>query len=341
MPRYQDDERDRRRRSRPSLSPNYAHSRRTNDEDRDRDSRRSKDDRSAVKDRRRPSRSPDRSSRRDYRPYRRRSRSRDYDDASRRRRDRSSRSPDRRRHRDRRDYDDRDRPSKRRRSGSSSVSRSPPPRSSRRRSPVSPSRSPSPRSTKRSKAPLPSQKVAFSKTPREQSSSTSTPLPEKEKPNFGNTGRLAAETNTVKSSDGLTSVVLKYHEPPEARKPPAKDPWRLYVFKGEDLLETIPLGGRSCWLVGRERLVVDLPVDHPSCSKQHAALQFRYIEKRNEYGDRDGRVRPYLIDLESANGSTVNGEPAPKGRYMELMDKDVLKFGFSTREYVLMLPPSG
>jgi smad nuclear-interacting protein 1 len=135
------------------------------------------------------------------------------------------------------------------------------------------------------------------------------------------------------------SIVLKYHEPAEARKPPAKDAWRLYVFKGEDLLETVELGGRSCWLVGRERLVVDFPVEHPSCSKQHAAIQFRYVEKRNEFGDRDGRVRPYLIDLESANGSTVNGEAAPKGRYMELMDKDVLKFGLSTRECVLMLPP--
>lgn len=85
--------------------------------------------------------------------------------------------------------------------------------------------------------------------------------------------------------------------------------------------------------------MADLPVDHPSCSKQHAALQFRYVEKRNEFGDRHGRVRPYLIDLESANGTTVNGEPAPAGRYMELMDKDVIKFGLSTREYVLMLPP--
>ena len=87
--------------------------------------------------------------------------------------------------------------------------------------------------------------------------------------------------------------------------------------------------------------MVDFPIDHPSCSKQHAAIQFRYVEKRNEFGDRDGRVRPYLIDLESANGSTVNGEEAPKGRYMELMDKDVLKFGLSTRECVLMLPPAG
>lgn len=136
---------------------------------------------------------------------------------------------------------------------------------------------------------------------------------------------------------GGGKVVLKYHEPPEARKPPAKDPWRLYVFKGEDLLEVVELNERSCWLIGREQLVVDFPLEHPSCSKQHAALQFRYVDKRNEFGDRIGRVKPYLIDLESANGSTVNGDPVPGGRYVELRDKDVLKFGLSTREYVLML----
>ncbi|OAX81985.1 hypothetical protein ACJ72_03661 [Emergomyces africanus] len=334
MPRREDDGRGRRQHSTPPHSTDYARSRAAKEEDRESYSRRFNDDRPRMRDRGRHSRSPTRKSHREHRPYRRRSGSRDYDDTSRTRRDHSSNSPPRRRHRALEEDKDRygDRPSRRRRNMSSSKRISPPSQISR---------SPSPRSSKRSKNPLPSQKDAFSKTPGDAISGTSPPLPEKEKPNFSNTGRLAAETNTVKSGDGLTSVVLKYHEPPEARKPPAKDPWRLYVFKGEDLLETIQLGGRSCWLIGRERLVVDLPVDHLSCSKQHAALQFRFVEKRNEYGDRDGRVRPYLIDLESANGSTVNGEPAPKGCYMELMDKDVLKFGFSTREYVLMLPPSG
>jgi smad nuclear-interacting protein 1 len=163
------------------------------------------------------------------------------------------------------------------------------------------------------------------------------PPPEKIKPNFNQTGRLAAESNTIQVQGG-EGIVLKYHEPPEARKPPAKEAWRLYVFKGEDLLEVVELGERSCWLIGRETRVVDFPLEHPSCSKQHATLQFRYVEKRNEFGDRIGRVKPYLIDLESANGSLVNGEAIPAGRYVEVMDKDVIKFGLSTREYVLMLP---
>lgn len=54
----------------------------------------------------------------------------------------------------------------------------------------------------------------------------------KAKPNFGASGLLAAETNTVQSIDGKNSTVLKYNEPPEARKPVLG--WRLYVFKGEE-----------------------------------------------------------------------------------------------------------
>ena len=31
--------------------------------------------------------------------------------------------------------------------------------------------------------------------------------------------------------------------------------------------------------------VADIPVDHPSTSKQHAVLQFRQVTERNEFGD--------------------------------------------------------
>ena len=52
----------------------------------------------------------------------------------------------------------------------------------------------------------------------------------------------------------------------------------------------------------------------------------------------DGRqvVRPYVIDLGSSNGTFVNNNRIESQRYVELREKDVLKFGFSTREYVLL-----
>ncbi|KAJ5561404.1 hypothetical protein N7535_004129 [Penicillium sp. DV-2018c] len=265
-------------------------------------------------------------------PPERASRRSDRDRPRRERRERSTSLPrdDRRRHRHsshrHRDsrHEDEGRSSRRHhRARSRSRSRSRSPRKSR---------SPPAQALER-RGPLPSQSDAFTDVARPGDE----PVPEKQKPNFNPSGRLAAESNTVQVQGG--AIVLKYHEPPEARKPPPKEAWRMYVFKGPDLLETVELSERSCWLIGRERTVVDFPLDHPSCSKQHAVLQFRFVEKRNEYGDRIGKVKPYLIDLESANGSSVNGESVPGGRYVEVMDKDVIRFGLSSREYVLMLPP--
>lgn len=178
--------------------------------------------------------------------------------------------------------------------------------------------------------PLPSQADTFAVSNGEE------PEKPKEKPNFGTTGHLATASNSVAQADG-SIITLKYHEPPEARKPPPRDQWKLFVFKGKDIVDTIELSARSCWLVGRESAVVDLPAENPSISKQHAVIQFRYTEKRNEFGDKIGKVKPYLIDLESANGTHLNGDQVADRRYLELRPKDVVKFGTSDREYVVML----
>ncbi|XP_050536218.1 smad nuclear-interacting protein 1 isoform X2 [Daktulosphaira vitifoliae] len=149
----------------------------------------------------------------------------------------------------------------------------------------------------------------------------------KEEPNFGTTGKLAEDTNT------FNGVVIKYSEPAEARKP--KRRWRLYPFKGEKQLPVLHIHRQSGYLLGRDRKVADIPIDHPSCSKQHAALQYRLIAAK-----KDGRhircIRPYIIDLESANGTYVNNQRIEPKKYVELMEKDVIKFGFSSREYVLL-----
>jgi smad nuclear-interacting protein 1 len=156
---------------------------------------------------------------------------------------------------------------------------------------------------------------------------------DKAKPNFGPSGLLAAETNTVKAADG-TSTVLKYNEPPEARKPILG--WRLYVFKDTEQVELLHIHRQSAYLVGRDRLVADIALEHPSCSKQHAAFQYRYIQEKDEYGTSKGVVKPFIIDLESTNGTLVNDKAIPAARYYELKAGDVIKFGLSVREYVLL-----
>ena len=60
--------------------------------------------------------------------------------------------------------------------------------------------------------------------------------PRRIEPNYVPSGALAAETNTVRG------VVLKYSEPPEAKKPTKK--WRLHVFKGNQQLGMVD--ARAC-----------------------------------------------------------------------------------------------
>jgi len=142
---------------------------------------------------------------------------------------------------------------------------------------------------------------------------------------------------------------------------------------------------QSQYLFGREHRVVDVPTDHPSCSKQHAVLQFRRgragpparlgpgyacrsaVRRRRRLIEQEGAgnaVRPYLMDLGSTNGTFLNEERLEPQRYYELLEKarhacpargpgspsgraggpamgarraqDMIKFGNSSREYVLI-----
>jgi len=153
------------------------------------------------------------------------------------------------------------------------------------------------------------------------------PLAPKIQPNFNNTGKLAEATNKV------NGVTLKWSESHDAMKPSKH--WRLYVFKGKEELEPYHIHRQTAYLLGRERRVCDIPLDHPSCSTQHAVLQFRLTQKE-ERGTTTKLVRPYLLDLGSTNGSYVNGDRLEPERYVELLEKDVLRFGYSSREYVLL-----
>ncbi|CAH0719984.1 unnamed protein product, partial [Brenthis ino] len=147
---------------------------------------------------------------------------------------------------------------------------------------------------------------------------------DKEKPNFGLSGKLTADANTV------NGVVIKYTEPDDAKQP--KRRWRFYPFKGDKALPILYIHRQSCFLIGRDKKVVDIALEHPSISKQHAALQYRATPFTRADGSQGRRVRPYIIDLESANGTFVNNKKLDPRRYVELLERDVVKFGFSQRE---------
>ncbi|KAL9180255.1 hypothetical protein ACHAXT_008225 [Thalassiosira profunda] len=170
--------------------------------------------------------------------------------------------------------------------------------------------------------------------------------PNKAKADFGLSGALAGDAHTGNVFNGVT---LKFSEPPEARIPNTR--WRLYVFRKKDpdadkkddgLLDTYHISRQSAYLFGRERKVADIPVDHPSLSKQHAVLQYRALPARSkEIGAPDKlQCKPYLMDLESTNGTFINGVRLDPARYYELRRGDVITLGASSREYVLLTEQS-
>lgn len=104
----------------------------------------------------------------------------------------------------------------------------------------------------------------------------------------------------------------QWTEPVDARAPSIA--WRLYVFKNGEVVDTLYVYRQSAYLIGRDAQVADIVVAHPSCSKQHAVIQFRYTEKKGVMA-----VRPYIMDLESTNGTFLNGERIECSKYIELL----------------------
>lgn len=117
-----------------------------------------------------------------------------------------------------------------------------------------------------------------------------------------------------KPANRLKGVTVKYSELAERRQPHIK--CRLYVFKGGEVFNTpIEIYRQSCYLFGRERRVVDVPTDHPSCSKQHAVIQFRQVETEQHDGTFSKEVKPYIMDLGSTNKTFVNESAIEPQRY--------------------------
>ena len=154
------------------------------------------------------------------------------------------------------------------------------------------------------------------------------------KPDFGLSGALAKDENTGNVYKGH---VLKWTEPDDARKP--VDRWRIYEYKNGEQVKVLHIHRQSAFLVGRIKDIADILTMHPSCSGQHAVLQFRLKVLKDDL-DEVRVVLPYVMDLESTNGTFLNGERLAPARYVELREKDMLKFGSSSREYVLIRAPA-
>ena len=156
--------------------------------------------------------------------------------------------------------------------------------------------------------------------------------PPKQSINLGLSGKLAAHANTTTGGS-----ILKYQPPADAALPNLS--YRLYCFPSASASASasaappsppapLYIHSQSTYRVGRETSVNDLVIPHHSVSKQHAVLQYRQPTP--------GTVRLYVLDVGSVNGTALNGRRIEEARFVELRERDVLVFGQSGREYVLL-----
>jgi smad nuclear-interacting protein 1 len=154
----------------------------------------------------------------------------------------------------------------------------------------------------------------------------------KEKATFELSDLLRQESNMNQKGKSID-----YDEPGDKIVPNERLKLRLYVFKGDDECEKpLRLRAMSRFVFGRDRDACDVPTDHPSCSKQHAVIQFRNKRTMDVYGEMKDDVAGYVMDLGSTNKTKLNGKVLEARKYYRLKGQDCLQFGTSTREYVVI-----
>lgn len=131
---------------------------------------------------------------------------------------------------------------------------------------------------------------------------------------------LAAESTAVPSTSigGSQST----WQPPDWAVEPRPGLYWLDVAKDGDVVDKINLEKRRN-IFGRQAIMCDYVLDHPSVSRQHAVV----VQHKN------GSV--YVIDLGSVHGTFVANERLSKDSPVELEVGQSLKFAASTRAYVL------
>ncbi|KAL1916832.1 uncharacterized protein VTP21DRAFT_5536 [Calcarisporiella thermophila] len=97
------------------------------------------------------------------------------------------------------------------------------------------------------------------------------------------------------------------------------------ILKGGIVIEELDLLSKEFLIVGRLP-ICDIPMEHPSVSRYHAIIQF----------SKEGKV--FLYDLQSSHGTYINKRPVQPRNYIRLRVGDQLRFGESTRLYILQSP---
>lgn len=110
--------------------------------------------------------------------------------------------------------------------------------------------------------------------------------------------------------------------------------YSLEVLKEGCIVDIWNLNDKAYYTFGRLPSC-NFVLDHPSVSRCHAVLQFRKC-----VDNQSDKVGFYLYDLGSTHGSQVNKSPIEPRRYYRLRVGYMIKFGGSSRVYILQVAKS-
>lgn len=157
------------------------------------------------------------------------------------------------------------------------------------------------------------------------------PQPDSEEPGGQPVEQLRSPR--VAPASGGPTRAPPYREPSWGS--PATAPYSLETLKGGTILGTRTLKDTSCCFFGR-LASCDICLEHPSVSRYHAVLQHRGADPS---GDSDGHEQGfYLYDLGSTHGTFLNKTRIPPRTYCRVHVGHVMRFGGSTRLFILQGP---
>lgn len=94
-------------------------------------------------------------------------------------------------------------------------------------------------------------------------------------------------------------------------------------MKEGQILEEIHLQSKAFYVVGRQQDIVDIFQENPTISRRHAVIQHK------DTGD------VFIYDLGSTHGTFVNKKLIPQHQYIKLVSGDMIRFGQSSRWFIL------
>lgn len=147
-----------------------------------------------------------------------------------------------------------------------------------------------------------------------------------------------------------------YIEPKWSAAPDSSLAYSFEVLKGGQIVDNVNnLQSKAYWTIGKFQ-TNDIAMAHPTISRYHAVLQYR-PNVANQNSDDDSsdddensnksdetNQKPkvdkgwYLYDLNSTHGTFVNKMKVPPKTYVRIRVGYMLKFGASTRNYILQGP---